>query len=401
MSDVGHLYHDASHGAILDVKEFLRTRKTNAREEKHLKAQTKVIDRAIDVTRRKHRHEKASVKNDLSDILARTPSLAAIRPFSSSAVALLRENEQYHNRQRRKGSLPVSAKELGLAAGAAGSVISATKSLPAIPTAYSNSERRPRTVAHAPSRTCPDLSFEFSNFSIKTSTLYKIKRVNNISKSLSVLYAKMSNDEDRYRKMHKAHADLLERFKKAEDNEAYQIAKIVLKNSKYRSLVDKNYDPQISDDEKTADDLEKASVDLNTTNMSLKEEDDQLNQEGEIEKTFNSAKRLSIKSRSSAPNSRETHFSEPVTKAGSGSSGFLKQLVEDLEKEDSSLDGRDHLTENTIDSPSKVLLPGESGISKLPEIWKRDIKPEKTKEKKKVVNRVTIGGRIRKTTYTP
>lgn len=186
------------------------------------------------MTQRKFQHDKEVIKNDLKDIVTRTPTLSLLPSRDDLNVPAT-----------------IGARTIASASGTHFESHT-TQSLPAIASTssgyYSNSSgatslrrRRPRTIAGS----APTKEDLWSNLAIKTSTKYRIRRASNISRSLTTLYDKISKKEARFRR-EETLAQLEGIGNKGftvEHKESFQMAKIVLKNSKFRSLVDSNYDP--------------------------------------------------------------------------------------------------------------------------------------------------------------
>ena len=96
--DASHLFDDATLGGDLttqlDVKEHMKTREQNAREERSLLNTSKVIDRAVIVKTKAYNYELRSLRKGLFDLHATTPSLQSLtllregsKLFSMSTVA--------------------------------------------------------------------------------------------------------------------------------------------------------------------------------------------------------------------------------------------------------------------------------------------------------------------------
>ena len=96
--DASHLFDDATLGGDLttqlDVKEHMKTREQNAREERSLLNTSKVIDRAVIVKTKAYNYELRSLRKGLFDLHATTPSLQSLtllregsKLFSMSKVA--------------------------------------------------------------------------------------------------------------------------------------------------------------------------------------------------------------------------------------------------------------------------------------------------------------------------
>ena len=96
--DASHLFDDATLGGDLttqlDVKEHMKTREQNAREERSLLNTSKIIDRAVNVKTKAYNYELRSLRKGLFDIHATTPSLQSLtlfregsKLFSMSTVA--------------------------------------------------------------------------------------------------------------------------------------------------------------------------------------------------------------------------------------------------------------------------------------------------------------------------
>ena len=96
--DASHLFDDATLGGDLttqlDVKEHMKTREQNAREERSLLNTSKVIDRAVTVKTKAYNYELRSLRKGLFDLHATTPSLQSLtllregsKLFSMSTVA--------------------------------------------------------------------------------------------------------------------------------------------------------------------------------------------------------------------------------------------------------------------------------------------------------------------------
>ena len=96
--DASHLFDDATLGGDLttqlDVKEHIKTREQNAREERSLLNTSKIIDRAVNVKTKAYNYELRSLRRGLFDIHATTPSLQSLtllregsKLFSMSTVA--------------------------------------------------------------------------------------------------------------------------------------------------------------------------------------------------------------------------------------------------------------------------------------------------------------------------
>ncbi|KAK7506884.1 hypothetical protein BaRGS_00001735 [Batillaria attramentaria] len=76
--EISHLYHDShfsgSSGGALDAREHLRAREVNAREERLLRLNDSLLDRAKETCRKRSRWEQESVRRQLRNILERTPT---------------------------------------------------------------------------------------------------------------------------------------------------------------------------------------------------------------------------------------------------------------------------------------------------------------------------------------
>lgn len=106
--EAAHLFNDSLYGDIfteIDVKERLRTREQNAREDRAFQFQSRIIDRARDVQDRRMSHEQKMVRNLLYDIQARTANLKRTTPLSrASSMSSLTDTHAYHsNTLRAKG----------------------------------------------------------------------------------------------------------------------------------------------------------------------------------------------------------------------------------------------------------------------------------------------------------
>ncbi|KAL8613791.1 hypothetical protein ACOMHN_029648 [Nucella lapillus] len=76
-SDYSHLYHDShfsSASGVLDAREQLKAREVNAREQRLLHQQDKLLQQAKNICHRRHSFEVDSVRRDLYTILERTPT---------------------------------------------------------------------------------------------------------------------------------------------------------------------------------------------------------------------------------------------------------------------------------------------------------------------------------------
>ncbi len=74
--DVSHLFDHALFASTdRDVKEHMKTRERNAREDRAFKYSTRVMDRAKEVAERSHRYEMQLIKKNLFDIHAKTDNL--------------------------------------------------------------------------------------------------------------------------------------------------------------------------------------------------------------------------------------------------------------------------------------------------------------------------------------
>lgn len=94
--ELGHLYHDGSIQSVftaLDVQDKLRTREINARETKTLDKYLHILDRAKSVCRRRNEFEQRHVKEELSGIKSKSPTLkSSLRKESMIAKNLRLEN---------------------------------------------------------------------------------------------------------------------------------------------------------------------------------------------------------------------------------------------------------------------------------------------------------------------
>ena len=96
--DASHLFDDAALGGDLttqlDVKEHIKTREQNAREERSFLNTSRIIDRASNVKTKAYNYELRSLRRGLFDLHATTPSLQSLtllregsKLFSMSSVA--------------------------------------------------------------------------------------------------------------------------------------------------------------------------------------------------------------------------------------------------------------------------------------------------------------------------
>lgn len=120
---LGHLYHDDRINGVftaLDVKDKLRTREINARESKQFEKYESMVNRAMSVCRRRYEYEQRHVRNNLSDIRWKTPTLTSSLRRESERT---REHERPHTYNgrvslpdvnRKHDASPDSRKELVL-----------------------------------------------------------------------------------------------------------------------------------------------------------------------------------------------------------------------------------------------------------------------------------------------
>ncbi|ELU12945.1 hypothetical protein CAPTEDRAFT_198748 [Capitella teleta] len=102
-NDTSHLFHDSIYGdecSKLDLKEQLETRERNKRESRALEFKSRILRRASEVSNRQHDHQLRLIRQDLSDLHTKTPSveiLAAQRrvlpPRRSTPIRTKRQQE--------------------------------------------------------------------------------------------------------------------------------------------------------------------------------------------------------------------------------------------------------------------------------------------------------------------
>ena len=104
--DASHLFDDATLGGDLttqlDVKEHMKTREQNAREERSFLNTSKIIDRAVNVKNKAYNYELRSLRKGLFDLHATTPSFQSLtllregsKLFSMSKVVSYKSNKSF------------------------------------------------------------------------------------------------------------------------------------------------------------------------------------------------------------------------------------------------------------------------------------------------------------------
>ena len=103
-ADTSHLYDDSKFGDIsvkLDVQNRLKTKAINIREEKAFQFRVKIMERALEVSRKEYEHDMKSVRNSLQDIYIKTPYFDAFwkrntrGSMSNRSSAFWREYSRY------------------------------------------------------------------------------------------------------------------------------------------------------------------------------------------------------------------------------------------------------------------------------------------------------------------
>lgn len=194
---LGHLYHDFSISnayTALDAQELFKTRQRNAREKRQLDEFTRSLNKAKDINLRRLELEEISVRHQLNDINLRSPSL--------------RTGLRQQSLRRSRSFSIASPSTLSSAF--------PSKCASAAPSRVSYSSSQNSGTSHSSAG-----SGEFQ-LNRSKSQMY-VRKVNNVSKSLSKLYEKQQR--------RKIEREILLRNVRKDNEELLQKSRVYFKDS--------------------------------------------------------------------------------------------------------------------------------------------------------------------------